>query len=83
MLREHVDIFAHIHAMGLLADILQLQPANTVALENMIGEGRAILTILPLHMQKEEQFLFPKAREILPRFEIEAATELMDSLHRL
>lgn len=82
MLREHMDIFAHIHALDLLADILQMQPANTVALENLIGEGRAILTILPLHMQKEEQFLFPKAREILPQKEIDAATELIRTLHR-
>lgn len=82
MLREHMDIFAHIHAIGMLADILQLQPANAVALENLIGEGRAILTILPLHMQKEEQFLFPKAREILPQSEIDAATELIRTLHR-
>lgn len=82
MLREHTDIFAHVHALGLMADILQVQPANTVALENLIGEGRAILTILPLHMQKEEQFLFPKAREILPQKEIDAATELIRTLHR-
>lgn len=82
MLREHMDIFAHIHAIGMLADILQLQPANAVALENLIGEGRAILTVLPLHMQKEEQFLFPKAREILPQSEIDAATELIRTLHR-
>lgn len=82
MLREHMDIFAHIHAIGLLADILQMQPANNVALENLIGEGQAILTILPLHMQKEEQFLFPKAREILPQSEIDAATQLIHTLHQ-
>jgi hemerythrin-like domain-containing protein len=81
MLREHVDLFAHVHAMGVLADILQMQPANSVALENLIGEAQAILTILPLHMQKEEQFLFPKAREILPQREIDAATKLILSLH--
>lgn len=82
MLREHMDIFAHIHAIGMLADILQVQPANIVALEALIGEGRAVLTILPLHMQKEEQFLFPKAREILPQKEIDAATELIRTLRR-
>lgn len=80
MLREHTDIFAHVHALGLLADILQLQPANTNVLENLIGEGRAILTVLPLHMQKEEQFLFPRARELLPPSDIDAATELIRSL---
>lgn len=82
MLREHMDIFAHIHAIGMLADILQVQPANIIALEALIGEGRAVLTILPLHMQKEEQFLFPKAREILSQKEIDAATELIRTLHR-
>lgn len=82
MLREHTDIAAHIHAVGLLADILQVQPANIVALENLVGEGQAVLTILPLHMQKEEQFLFPKAREILPQSEIDSATQLINSLHQ-
>jgi iron-sulfur cluster repair protein YtfE (RIC family) len=82
MLREHTDIFAHVHAFGVLVDILQMQPANSVALETLIGECRAILTILPLHMQKEEQFLFPKAREILPQSEIDAATQLICSLRQ-
>ncbi len=80
MLREHMDVFAHTHTIGVLADILQAQPANTVALENLIGEAHAILTVLPLHIQKEEQFLFSRAREILPQCEIDAATELMCSL---
>lgn len=82
MLREHSDIAAHIHAIGVLSDILQQQPKNTVAIESLIGEGRAILTILPMHMQKEEQFLFPQARKLLPQEDIRIATTLIQKLHQ-
>lgn len=82
MLREHSDINAHIHSIGVLADILQQQPANDVVVETLVGEARAILTILPMHMQKEEQFLFPQARELLPQEDIQKATILIQSLHQ-
>ncbi len=82
MLREHSDIAAHIHTMGVLSDLLQQQPENTVAIENIIGEGRAVLSIFPMHIQKEEQFLFPQARKLLPQDDIRIATALIQKLHQ-
>ncbi|PIR21393.1 MAG: hypothetical protein COV45_01210 [Deltaproteobacteria bacterium CG11_big_fil_rev_8_21_14_0_20_47_16] len=81
MLREHTDIASHIHAIGLLSEMLQQQPANKLALEALLGEAQAVLMILPLHMQKEEQFLFPQARKLLPKEDVETATTLIQQLH--
>lgn len=82
MLQEHADIAGRIHAMGVLADLLQQQPDNALAIENLVGEGRAVLAIFPMHIQKEEQYLFAQARKFLPPDDIALATQLIQKLHQ-
>lgn len=82
MLQEHADIAGRIHAMAVLADLLQQQPDNALAIENLVGEGRAILAIFPMHIQKEEQYLFAQARKFLPPDDIALATQLIQKLHQ-
>jgi len=42
--------------------------------------GEAIVSLLDLHFGKEEQILFPMAREILSREALRAVTERMDAI---
>jgi hemerythrin-like domain-containing protein len=46
----------------------------------LAGTAEAIVTLLDLHFGKEEQILFPMAREVLSRAEIDAVADRMAAI---
>jgi regulator of cell morphogenesis and NO signaling len=94
MRREHRDI--HAEADRFRATLRQLNEVEHPAIvaggarlgalaeagepEALRGTGAALIRLLDEHFQKEEEILFPMAREVLDPSQLEAVSRAMDAL---